>query len=42
MLKLVIFVVVSLVVIGILAIVVCLNSNSYYEEDFERKEKEEK
>lgn len=42
MLKLVIFVVVSLVVIGILAIAVRLNSNSYYEEDFERKEKEEK
>lgn len=42
MLKLVVFAVTFLIVLGILSIAVCLNSKSYYNENFERKEKDEK
>ena len=42
MLKIVIFIVAFLIILGILSIAVCLNSKSYYNEDFERKEKDEK
>ena len=42
MLKLVVFAVVFLIVLGILSIAVCLNTEDYYNEDFERKEKDEK
>lgn len=42
MLKLVVFAVTFLIVLGILSIAVCINTENYYNEDFERKEKEEK
>ena len=42
MLNIIIFIVVLLIVLGILSIAVYLNSKSYYNEDFERKEKDEK
>ena len=42
MLKLVVFAVTFLIVLGILSIAVCLNTEDYYNEDFERKEKDEK
>lgn len=42
MLKLVVFIVTFLIVLGILSIAVCLNSKDYCKEDFERKEKDEK
>ena len=42
MLKIVTLVVVSLITLGILSIAVCLNTENYYNEDFERKEKDEK
>ena len=42
MFKILVFVVTCLIVLGILSIAAYLNSKSYYNEDFERKEKEEK
>ena len=42
MLRIVVTVVVFLIVLGILSIAVWLNTEDYYNEDFERKEKEEK
>lgn len=39
MLKLVVFVVVFLVTLGILSIAVCLNAHDYYEEEIEEREK---
>ena len=42
MLRIVVTVVVFLIVLGILSIAVCLNTEDYYNEDFERKEKDEK
>ena len=42
MFKILVFVVTCLIVLGILSIAVCLNTEDYYNENFERKEKEEK
>lgn len=42
MLKLVIFAVVFLIVLGILSIAVCLNSRYFYEEEIEERERDEK
>ena len=42
MLKLVIFAVVFLIVLGILSIAVCLNSRDFYEEEIEERERDEK
>ena len=42
MLRIVVTVVVFLIVLGILSIAVCLNTEDYYNEDFERREKDEK
>ena len=42
MLKIVIFIVTFLIILGILSIAVCLNTEDYCKEDFERKEKDEK
>lgn len=42
MLKLVVFAVTFLIILGILSIAVWLNTEDYYNEDFERKEKDEK
>ena len=42
MLKIVVFIVTFLIVLGILSIAACLNAKDYYYEEFERKEKKEK
>lgn len=42
MFKILVFVVTCLIILGILSIASRLNSKDYYNEDFERKEKEEK
>lgn len=42
MFKILVFIVIFLIVLGILSIAVCLNAKDYCYEDFERKEKDKK